>query len=139
MVVNYLCLLIMNMCFYWVVEQSDASHVVDAVGLAALGVVVVTFIRVHARTGLWKLTHAKAETLDERQLQMTHQALGRSYAWFTVICLVIMLTHAAVYRLVPGLNFIITMPLVGSLIYLAHTLPGAILAWTETEVPGEAQ
>ena len=139
MVVNYLCLLIMNVCFYFVAQYKDMTHAVDAVGLLALVVVVITFRQVHWKTGLWRLTHAKTDTLDERQVQITHVALGRSYAWFSVICLAIMLFHAAVYRLVPGVNFVITIPLAGSLIYLAHTLPGAGLAWTEAEVPSEAQ
>ncbi|MCP4600908.1 MAG: hypothetical protein GY847_10330 [Proteobacteria bacterium] len=139
MVMNYLCLLIMNVCFYFISEYSDMTHAVDAVGLSALAIVVLTFRKVHWKTGLWKLTHAKTDTLDERQVQLAHVALGRSYAWFSVICLAIMLVHAAVFRLVPGVNFIITIPLASSLIYLAHTLPGSILAWSETEVPSEAQ
>ena len=138
-VVNYLCLLIMNVCFYFVFERPDMTHIVDVIGLAAIVVVVISFFRVHTKTGLWKLTHAKTDTLDERQMQITHAALSSSYGWFAVICLVIMLVHAVLYRLIPGLNFVITVPLVGSLIYLAHTLPGSILAWTEAEVPGEAQ
>lgn len=139
MLVNYLCLLIMNVCFYFVTQNKDMTYAVDAVGLFALAIVVFTFRKVHWKTGLWKLTHAKTDTLDERQVQLTHVALGRSYAWFSVICLAIMLFHAVVYRLVPGLDFIITIPLAGSLIYLAHTLPGSVLAWTEAEVPSEAQ
>jgi peptidoglycan/LPS O-acetylase OafA/YrhL len=138
-VLNYLFLLIMNVCFYLVSEKVDMTHMVDAVGIGALVLVAITFRRLHKKTGLWKLTHAKTDQLDERQVQITHRALSQSYGWFTVICLVIMLVHAVLYRLVPGLNFVITVPLVGSLIYLAHTLPGSILAWTETEVPGEAQ
>ena len=138
MVVNYLCLVMMNVCYYFVWAYKDMTHVVDVVGIGALVVVGITFIRLHRRTGLWQLTHAKADALDERQLQITHNALRRSYGWFAVICLVIMLAHAVVYRLVPGLDFALSVPLVVSLIYLAHTLPGSVLAWTEAEVPGEA-
>jgi hypothetical protein len=139
MLVNYLCLFIMNVCFYFVAQNEDMTHAVDALGILAFVGVVFTFRKVHWKTGLWKLTHAKTETLDERQVQVTHIALGRSYAWFSVICLAIILFHAIVYRLLPGVNFIITIPLAGSLIYLAHTLPGSVLAWTEAEVPSEAQ
>ena len=138
-VLNYLCLVIMNVCFYCVWIYKDMTHVVDAVGIGALIVVVVTFIRVHRKTGLWLLTHTRADSLDERQLEITHNALSHSYSWFTVICLVIMMAHAVVYGLVPGLNFALSMPLGCSLIYLAHTLPGSVLAWTETEVPRETR
>ena len=134
---NYLSLLVMNLSFYMAVEQRDASHWAGVTGIACLLTVGATFIRVHGKSGLWALTHSKTDTLDERQVQITHKALRRSYAWFSATCLVIMLVHAVLYRLVPGLDLIITMPLVASLIYLAHTLPGSVLAWVEREVPGE--
>ena len=138
-VINYSCLALMNVCFYIVYKFRDMTHLVDVAGIGALVMVGITFARLHAKTGLWKLTHAKADVLDERQLQITHHALGRSYAWFTVVCLTIMMANAVTYRLGPGLDIVLTVPLVASLIYFAHTLPGSVLAWTEMEVPGEAQ
>ena len=138
-VINYLCLVIMNVCFYLAWTYKDMTHAVDALGIGALAVVGITFIRAHWKTGLWRLTHARADGLDERQLQITHDALSKSYGWFAMICLLIMLAHAVIYRLVPGLEFALSVPLVASLIYLAHTLPGSFLAWTEKEVPGPAR
>jgi hypothetical protein len=138
-VLNYLCLIIMNVCFYFVYLDKDMSHAVDAVGLGALVLVVLTFIGVHTKTGLWKLTHAKTSALDERELQITHNALNLSYGLFTVISLAIILTHAVLYRLLQESGFVISVPLAGSLIYLAHTLPGSILAWTEKQMPREVQ
>lgn len=137
--VNYLSLVITNVCFYFVWVYADVPHIVDAVGIGALVVVAVTFVLAYWRTGLWQLTHASSDALDERELEITHNAISRSYSWFSVICLVIMMTHAVVYRTIPGLDFALSVPLVGSLIYLAHTLPGAVLAWTETKVPGKAE
>ncbi len=136
-VVNYLALLLMNLLFYVVHHLRDVSHLVDFFGLFALLVVGLTFIRVHKRTGLWKLTHSSVDALDEREVQLTHMALRRSYAWFTVICLSIVLLHAVLARMIPGVDLSITVPLSGSLIYLAHTLPASVLAWTQAEVPGE--
>ncbi|NOY21917.1 MAG: hypothetical protein GXO70_00190 [Acidobacteria bacterium] len=136
-IINYSLLIIMNGCFYLVSGQPERNHVVDAVGLATLCIVFITFFPLHRQTGLWKLTHASMDTLDERELQITHTALRYAYAWFTIICLVIVLAHAILFRLVGNPGFAITVPLAGSLIYLAHTLPGAILAWTEQEVPGK--
>ncbi len=135
---NYLCLIVLNVAFYFVFRNSGASHIVDALGIIALILVGVTFIGLHMKSGLWTLTHTKSDRLDERELQITHKALCKSYSWFSVICLVILLANAVLYRFIHGLEFIITVPLVVSLIYLAHTLPGSILAWTETEVPGNA-
>ena len=135
-VFNYACLAAMNALFYVAWSRPDIGHGVDAAGLAALLAVAATFVPLHWRTGLWRLTHAAGDALDERQLEITHAALRVAYAWFTVVCLLIVLTHAVVYRLVPGLDFAISVPLAVSLIYLAHTLPGAVLAWTERDVPG---
>ena len=136
--VNYLFLVVMNVCFYVVYHYRDMTHLVDVLGLSALALVALTFYRVHAKSGLWKLTHSCTDDLDERELQQVHTALRYAYSIFTVLCLLILLAHAVLFRLVPTVTFVITVPLVGSLIYLAHTLPGSILAWTESEVPGEA-
>lgn len=137
-VVNYLFLVVMNVCFYFVYHHRHMTHLVDALGLVALALVGLTFYRVHLQSGLWKLTHRRLEDLDERETQLTHHALRYAYAWFTVICLVLLMSHAVFYRLIPAISFVITVPLAGSLIYLAHTLPGSVLAWTERETPGEA-
>lgn len=137
--INYFFLLVMNACFYFVHNNREMTHLVDALGITSLLIVTVTFIPGHMKSGLWKLTHSRTEILDERQLQVTHNAISRSYGIFAIVCLVIMLLHAVLYRLVPGVNFIITVPLAVSLIYLAHTLPASILTWTETEVPGDLQ
>ena len=134
---NYLFLITLNVCFYFVTRGRDATHLVDAAGLLAFVLVIVTFVRVHLKSGLWKLTHAAADRLDERELQVTHNALGKAYGGFTVVCLTLLLVHAVLFRLGPGPDFEITVPLAVSLIYLAHTLPGAILGWTQKEVPGE--
>ena len=136
-ILNYLCLVIMNICFYVVFHYKDMTHLVDFVGISAFMLVIATFIRLHIKSGLWKLTHTDSEVLDERELQVTHNALRYSYSWFTVICLAIMLVHAVFFRLFTNIDFIITIPLVSSLVYFAHTLPGSILAWTETKVPSD--
>lgn len=137
-VVNYLCLVAVNICFYFAWKYADIGHAVDVLGIGSLLVVAATFLPLHWQTGFWRLTHARASRLDERQLQVTYGALRHSYSWFSVIVLVIVFAHAVVYRLVPGMDFAISVPLAVSLIYLAHTLPGSILAWTEKEVPGAA-
>ena len=137
--VNFAALLLMNIAFYLVTIGKNASHLIDAVGIACLAIVAITFRTVHWKTGIWKLTHSKSSVLDERELSLTHRALSESYAWFTVICLAIMLVQSLVSRLSICPTFTITVPLVVSLIYLAHTLPGSIIAWTESDAPGEIE
>ncbi|HPQ40149.1 MAG TPA: hypothetical protein PLV45_07215 [bacterium] len=131
-IINYTALLLMNVCFYLVTEYSIDHHVFDVIGLGSIIITIITFVPVHIRTGFWKQVHSDAESLDERQLQVTHQSVAQSYAWFTVICLIIILADALMARFTSGFRFIITVPLGGSLIYLAHSLPSSILAWTET-------
>ena len=97
--------------------------------LLALVIVIITLLRYHIATGLWKLTHSGYENLDERQIQVTHQALSTSYSIFTIICLFIFLGLAVLQS--PNINLIITFLV---LLYLAHTLPASIIAWRETEV-----
>ena len=137
--VNYAALLLMNIAFYLVSANKNASHLIDAVGIACLVVVAFTFRTVHWKTGIWKLTHSKSSALDERELSLTHRALSDSYGWFTVICLVIMLAQSVISRLNVCISFTITVPLVVSLIYLAHTLPGSIISWTEADAPREIE
>lgn len=135
-VLNYLCLAVVNICFYFAWNYVDIGHTVDILGIGSLFVVAATFFMLHWQSGLWRLTHSRSDALDERQLEITRDALRHSYAWFSVIVLVIVLAHSVVYRLVSGMDFAISVPLAGSLIYLAHTLPSSVLAWTEKEVPG---
>ena len=133
-VINYAALLIMNIAFYFVYRERSASHIYDAIGLASLIAVAVTFIPLHWKSGIWKLTHTKSKDLDERELSLTHWALSESYGWFAVTCLVIMLAMTLATRLNTCLQYTISMPLVASLIYLSHTLPGTMIAWKK-EIP----
>lgn len=136
LVLNYLCLLIMNVCFYFAWTYRDMNHMIDALGIGSLLIVLATFFLLFVRTGLWRLTHTGTNSLDEREIEITHQALRYSYSWFSIVCLVIIFTHAVAYRLLPNVDFAISVPLAASLLYLAHTLPGAVLAWREKEMPG---
>jgi hypothetical protein len=128
--VNYLSLLLFLLCYYLGVIRGWNLALQTSV-LILLAVSLTSFIFVHMRTGLWRLAHAKQEELDERQIQVTHEALRYSYAIFTVSCLLIMgfnaiTGHSGHYM------FDIVLPV--SFIYFAHSLPSSVLAWTEREV-----
>ena len=137
--VNYSALLLMNIAFYFVYKQNNASHIYDVVGLIFIIIVGITFRSVHWKTGIWKLTHTKSKDLDERELTLTHWALSKSYGWFAVICLVIMFAFSLTGRMNFCPKYTISMPLVGSLIYLSHTLPGSIIAWKTEELPEDTE
>ncbi len=141
-VTNYAALLIMNIAFYFVYRDRSTSHIYDAAGLASLIAVAVTFIPLHWKSGIWKLTHTKSKDLDERELSLTHWALSESYGWFAVICLVIMLALSLSSRLNICPQYTISMPLVASLIYFSHTLPGTMIAWKKKirkDIPGDIE
>lgn len=99
--------------------------------LAACGALIlglVTFMRVFWRTRLWKITHAGFKGLDERQVQVVYGALRNSYWIFAVVCLVILYLNALLEKgHIPVL-------VAGAVLYSAHTLPAAVVAWTENEV-----
>jgi hypothetical protein len=131
--VNYAALLLLLACFY-AAEGYGLNMAIAAAGIILFVVIVVSFISVQIRTHLWHLVHAKTKDLDERQIQVTHESLMRSYGAFSVICLSILLI-AELIREYSGSQIDTTMmPVIGALIYLAHTLPSSILAWTEKEV-----
>ena len=95
---------------------------------AALGLGIATFIRVYWRTRLWQLVHSSFVKLDERQVQVVYESLRYSYMIFTILCLVVVYINSVVERgHVPIL-------VAAGILYLAHTLPAAVLAWKEKEI-----
>lgn len=133
-VINYGCLVAVIAMFY--VGKHDGWSMALSVGSAAvlLGV-LVSFIIIHIKTKLWELVHTKHDNLDERQIQVTHESLRYSYSIFTIIILVALLAIA----LTSGRSNLFTdhsmlMVIFAGLLYLAHTLPSSIIAWTEKEV-----
>ena len=98
------------------------------VACVALALGLVTFMRVFWRTRLWKITHSGFKRLDERQIQVVYGAIRNSYWVFTIVCLAILYANAVAEKgNIPVL-------VAGSMLYLAHTLPAAVVAWTEKEV-----
>ena len=127
--INYSTLILMNIMFYFVFRGRQAAHIYDVIGITSFLVVIVTFVPLHKKSGIWKLTHTKSEKLDERELALTHRALSESYGWFAIICLLILLALSLISRMNICPQYTISMPLVASMIYLAHTLPGTLIIW----------
>lgn len=97
--------------------------------------VIVTFVPVHVRTGLWRLAHARIESLDEREIQQTLQSLRHAYIIFSIIALLIILS--LVFLDLGGQTE--QLVVFWTLLYLAHTLPSSILAWTSPRVPAQGE
>jgi hypothetical protein len=126
---NYGALLLLVGVF--AIGQRSAWPGLVVAGLAATAVLLVaSFVKIHLRTRLWRLVHARVEDLDERQYQITLRALRYAYAIFTVTSLSVVFCLA----LTAEWNSSLLMLVLASLLYLAHTLPSSVLAWTEREV-----
>lgn len=97
--------------------------------------VIATFVPVHIGTGLWRLAHARVESLDEREIQQTLQSLRHAYIIFSITALLIVLS--LVFLDLGGHAEQLVVFWV--LLYLAHTLPSSILAWTSARVPAQGE
>jgi hypothetical protein len=96
--------------------------------LAALAVLVMTFVAVFWKTRLWQMVHTSFQKLDERQIQVMYDSLRHSYSVFAVLCLVVLYVNAVAER------GHIPILVAAAILYLAHTLPAAFVAWTEREI-----
>jgi hypothetical protein len=127
-VVNYLSLSVVVFFVHVGRAQGWDIGLVAAGILPSAGVLVATFVGVFWRTGLWRLSHASFDSIDERQAQVMYESLRRSYTVFAVLCLVVLYVNAVAER------GHIPILVAAGLLYLAHTLPAAVVAWTEKEV-----
>ena len=128
---NLASLIILEGLYYgWV---AGGVHNPVAVGLIVVCLItlVLSFLHVIWRTGLWRLTHTGVENLDERQVMVTREALRYSYGIFVPFIL------AAMFAAAVAADFdrnIFDVMLPAGLLYLAHILPATILAWREKVV-----
>jgi hypothetical protein len=130
-VLNLASLFFLELIYYgWV---AGGVHNPVAVGLVLVCLIglVLSFLPVIWRTGLWRLTHTKVENLDERQVMVTREALRYSYVIF-VPCSLLLMFAAAVAANHGWRIFDAVLP--SGLLYLSHILPATILAWREKAV-----
>lgn len=130
-VLNLASLCLLELLYYgWI---ANGIHHPVAGGLMVAGMIslVLSFLQGIWRTGLWSLTHAKVENLDERQVMVTREALRYSYVIF-VPCSLLLMFAAAVAANHDYHIFDAVLP--AGLLYLAHVLPASILAWGEKVV-----
>ncbi len=121
---NYISLIAVLVFFYTgKYFQWPISSVIFEIG--SLSIFIISFIRAFIKTKFWKLVHTSSKNLDEREMQVVLNALRYAYSIFAIICLIIIYAFAiAEYHPIDVL-------LAGGLLYLAHTLPAAIVGWNE--------
>lgn len=127
--INYIALIMALIIFELTKYGIGISH---WVGFSLIGVflliLIVSFIYVYVKSGLWRLTHKKTENLDEREIQVVTHAIRISYTIFVITVIVIVYLFA-----IFGLGTI-DVVIAATLLYLAHIIPTSIVAWTEKEV-----
>ena len=128
--INYLSLIAVLVFFYTgKYFQWPIFSVIFEIG--SLGIFIISFYRAFIKTKLWKMVHASYNNLDEREMQVVLNALRYAYSIFAIICLIIIYAFAiAEYHPIDVL-------LAGGLLYLAHTLPAAIVGWNEKYILSE--
>jgi hypothetical protein len=132
-IINYTAVLLLLAVFY-AAERGGLSASFIIFGAITLIIVLISFIKLHLRTRLWKMVHSGTDVLDEREIQVTREALRLSYTLFSVITLIIILAYELIRQLTATGLTVPLMPILAVLIYLAHTLPSSIIAWTEKEI-----
>lgn len=126
-IINYVSLLFILVIFY-AVQWLGLNRIFFIIEILPLIAIIISFNFAFNRSGLWKLAHRSQKKLDERELQIVHRAIKYSYTMFVIISLVLILLFAvAEGKPIDAL-------LAASLIYLAHTLPAAVIAFSGEEV-----
>ncbi len=108
--------------------------------IIGLALVRISFSRTYLKTGIMSLVRSRAEDLDEREIQVTHEAYRRSYRVFTAVSLLFVvfilfsvrfsfatLTWRGHYSF--GLMVMIVLN------YMVYTLPASAVAWREKCTP----
>lgn len=127
-ILNYVALALTLAVVYWG-EATEWNTAMTIMLVLAVAVLALTLFRYHLATGLWRMAHTKIDKLDERQVQVTHDALRHSYAVFTILALIALLWKALLPGEDPNLIMVFAV-----LLYVAHTLPSSMIAWSEPEV-----
>lgn len=122
-ILNYLCIILILIIFY-LIKSLGINKIYLLFEIIPIAVLTITFKSAFLTTNLWKMTHTSSKNLDERELQVVYKATTFSYTIFTIACLIIIYTFNLI-----GLGSI-DVVLAACLLYFAHTLPAAIIAFT---------
>jgi len=88
---------------------------------------------------MWKFTWARADQLDEREVQVTRESFRKSYHIFISIALTVAIVALVIENSYFSeesfmeLRSFNAVPLMFALVHFAKTLPSSIIAWNEKE------
>ncbi|GBE30557.1 MAG TPA: hypothetical protein ENH10_05655 [Bacteroidetes bacterium] len=101
----------------------------------------ISIERAFGRTHLWSLTRKKSHELDEREVELTYNALAIAYRVMSIVLLaamyLIILSHDELLMSYLGWAKPIASVLAIGLIYMAQTLPSVIIGWRELPMDDE--
>ena len=126
-IINYFSILLILTIFY-IIKLGLLNKTFLILEIIPLITIIINFRNAFGKTNLWKMTHASFKNLDEREVQVVYKATSISYSLFVIITLVIIYTFIFI-----GIGHIDAL-LAICLLYFAHTLPAAIIAYVEKEV-----
>ena len=124
LLINYSSIILLVVVFE-ILKNSGQNNLLLVAEAALLAIAITSFIYAFIKTGLLKFTHTNFSKLDEREVKVISNALRYSYSLFTIAVLVIIYLFAIVE------NGPIDVVIAAGLLYFAHTLPAAIMFWTE--------
>ena len=121
---NYLSLIGGVSLFYTVkIYHWPLSFLLFEIGI--ITILLFSFFKAFIITKFWKIVHTSSKNLDEREMQVVLNAVRYAYSIFAIICLILIYAFAIAEKQA------IDVLLAGGLLYLAHTLPAAIVGWKE--------
>ena len=126
-IINYFSILLILTIFY-IIKLGLLNKAFLTLEIIPLITIIISFRNAFGKTNLWKMTHSSFKNLDEREVQVVYKATSISYSLFVIITLVIIYTFILI-----GMGNIDAL-LAAGFLYVAHTLPAAIIAWNEKEV-----
>jgi len=108
-------------------------------GLITLGLLLWSMIKIYIKTGVWSFVHRKSEKMDERELAVARKSLQKAYSIFSVVVLSLMVLSLLSLTLFDSGTFITENTsalwiVVAGLIYLAHSLPSAVIVVQESRL-----
>jgi hypothetical protein len=123
-IVNYISVALIVFFFYFgrFFEKPIVFFVGGGLSLFIAG---ATFYKTFVTTQLWRIVHSAKNSLDERQMQVVLNALRYSYSAFAIFVLLLIYAFALMDK--EPINVLVAV----CILYLAHTLPAAVVGWSE--------
>ncbi len=119
--VNYLSLFSIVGLFHGL-NNAAASPYFYLWEILPIALLIWSFVIVFWKTGMWNIVHYDKK-LDERENAQVLEALRLAYSIFSILVLFVIYVVAVIDRSP------ITVIGAAGILYLAHTLPAAVLGW----------